>query len=431
MLKVSEQTTPYGLWDVTGTPRSEAIRIDGDVATDIAIVGGGFCGLSAALHLAEAGLAPIVLEAEEPGFGASGRNGGQVIAGIKLDPGELSDHFGPAEAEALYRFGAGTAETVFSLIERFQIRCEAHRDGWIQAAHSPAMLKAVQRRVSELQIKGADVEWLNSTEIQNLVGTPYYKGGMLDRRSGMVQPLSYARGLARAAASMGATILSNTPVRNLRREGSAWRLETPTGAVLAKHVLLATNGYLGDLYPMLKTAMIVVQSYQIATDPLPPHLDQTVLPSRLPVSDLMDLGVYFRRDDSGRFIAGGRGSLTAREEPVLFHNLARSANILFPQLSDTPFTTRWGGKLTLTRDHLPRVIQLEPCLLAAYGCNGRGVALATVMGKIAAERIRGRTHADLPITVMEPARYPFHSLRLPVMMVVHKFSRLRRRFARA
>ncbi|WP_321936295.1 FAD-binding oxidoreductase [Paraburkholderia sp. J8-2] len=431
MLRVPEQTTPYGLWEITGAPRSEARRINGDVSTDIAIVGGGFCGLSAALHLAEAGLAPLVLEAQEPGFGASGRNGGQVIAGIKLDPSELAVRFRPAEAEALYRFGAGTAETVFSLIERFQIRCEAHRDGWIQAAHSPAMLKAVRRRVTELQDKGADVEWLDSEVIQRMIGTPYYKGGMIDRRSGMVQPLSYARGLAGAAASMGATILGNTPVRRLTRDGAAWRLETPGGTVLARHVLLATNGYLGDLYPVLKTAMIVVQSYQIATEPLPPDLDRTVVPSRLPVSDLMDLGLYFRRDDAGRFIAGGGGSLTDKEEPALFHALARSANILFPQLSETPFTSRWGGKLTLTRDHLPRVIELEPGLVAAYGCNGRGVALATVMGRLAAERIRGITHTDLPVAVMEPARYAFHNLRLPVMMTVRKFRRLRRRFARA
>lgn len=431
MSLTAKQTTKFGLWGETGSPAAQEARLEGDRSTEFAIIGGGFCGLSAGLHLAEAGYAPLILEAEEPGFGASGRNGGQVIAGIKLNPSELKAHFPAAQADAMYRFGAETADLVYALIERFQIRCEAHRDGWILAAHSNSMLQAVRARVSDLQGAGADVSWLEAAEIQRLLGTRYYSGGMLDRRSGMVQPLSYARGLARAAVAAGAKIYSGCRVTKLRRDGSAWILETSQGTIKAKHVLLATNGYIGDLYPALKTAMIIVQSYQIATDPLPDHLDKTVLPSRLPVADLMDVGVYYRRDDAGRFIVGGRGSLTDTEKPGLFHSLVRPAQLLYPELSEVPFTSRWGGKLTLTRDHLPRVIEVEPGLIAAYGCNGRGVAMATLMGKIAADRFRGVLHPNLPITTMQPSRYPFHSLRLPVMYIASQVGLLRRRFAKA
>ena len=205
---------------------------------------------------------------------------------------------------------------------------------------------------------------------------------------------------------------------------------TPRGSVVAKQVLIATNGYSGNLHPALKTAMVVVQSYQVATDPLPSSLDRTVMPSRLPVSDLMQLGVYFRRDDAGRFIIGGRGSLTDRERLDLFALAAENAYVLYPQLREVGFTLRWGGKLALTLDHLPRLAALAPGLLAAYGCNGRGVALATALGKLAAERIAGKHHDDLPIATLPPARYPLHRLRLPAMMVISRFRRLRNRLAR-
>lgn len=426
----SNSVSPQGLWSATA-PVLQAVReLDGDLSTDAAIVGGGFCGLSAALHLAESGIEPTLLEAEAPGWGASGRNGGQVIAGLKIDPREMVAKFGRERGEALHRFGAGTADLVFSLIERFQIQCEAHRNGWIQAGYARSVLAGIKHRVEDLQAHGEDVSFLDETHMTELTGTPYYRGGLLDRRSGMVQPLSYARGLARAAMSSGARLYGNARVTRLSRQGGAWRLDTAKGSVTAKQVLLATNAYLGDLHPALKTAMIPVSSYQVATDPLPPDLDRAVLPTRLPVSDLMQLGVYFRRDDAGRFVIGGRGSLTDRDRPDLFDRLARVATILYPRLTEVGFPLRWGGKLALTVDHLPRLVTLEPGLHAAYGCNGRGVALQTAMGKLAAERLKGAPQDDLPIAALPPARYPFHALRLPAMMVISQVRSLRRVFAR-
>lgn len=422
--------TTHGLWRDTRENDLKEATFNGDLRAEVAIVGAGFCGLSAALHLAEAGVDALVLEGAAPGWGASGRNGGQVIAGLKTDYPEMLSHFGPQKAEAMHRLGAETADLTFSLIERFQIRCEAHRDGWIQAAHSKAMLKSIRARADDLSGRGENVEWLSAERIQALTGAPYYRGGMLDRRSGMVQPLSYAQGLAGAATALGARIYHDAQVLTLTPEEGGWRLETARGSVRARQVLLATNAYLGHLHPALITAMIPVKSYQIATDPLPPELDKAVLPSRLPTSDLMDLGVYFRRDDSGRFIIGGSGSLTEQEDPALFDVIAQSAAVLYPALTPDKFTSRWGGKLALTRDHLPRLTSLSPGLYAAYGCNGRGVALMTMMGKLAAERLRGIAHPDLPITNDPPARYPFYGFRLPVMALVRRFRRLRRTFAR-
>lgn len=421
---------PQGLWAATGPAERPYEVATGDITTEVAIVGGGFCGLSAALHLAERGIEATVIEAEAPGWGASGRNGGQVIAGLKLDPREMLAKFGHERGQALHRFGAATADLVFAIVERFQIRCEAHRDGWIQAARSKPVLAAIEARAADLQRQGENVEFIGAERIRALTGTGFFGGGMLDRRSGSIQPLSFARGLAAAATASGAGVLHGTRVIGLAREGGGWRLETSGPTIRARQVLIATNAYLGDLYPALKTAMIVVESIQMATEPLSGKLDGTVLPSRLPVSDLMDLGVYFRRDDAGRFVIGGSGSLVGRMPPALFRALARSAAVLYPALRPADFTSRWGGKLTLTPDHLPRLVTPEPGLHAAYGCNGRGVALMTMMGRLAAERIAGETHDALPIAGLPPARYPFHALRLPAMLAVRRFRRLRRAFAR-
>lgn len=420
----------HGLWAETKENAAPDSDFAAGAQVEAAIVGAGFTGLSAALHLAEAGVEAVALEAEAPGWGASGRNGGQVIAGLKTDYPEMLRHYGAQRADAMHRFGSDTAALTFSLIQRYQIRCEAHREGWIQAAHSNAMLKAIGARAEELKRRGEDVEWLPRERIVELTGAPYYRGGMLDKRSGWVQPLSYAQGLAAAAVSAGARVHHNARVLSLRPDAGGWILETARGPLRAKQVLLAANAYLGDLHPALETAMIVVKSYQIATDPLPPELGKTVLPSRVAVSDLMDLGVYFRRDEAGRFVIGGSGSLTEQDDLALFDVLARSARVLYPDLTADRFTSRWGGKLALTRDHLPRLTTLAPGLHAAYGCNGRGVALMTAMGKLAAERLRGVSHPDLPITTDPPARYPLHGFRLPVMMLVRRYNRLRRAFAR-
>jgi len=422
--------TPQGLWATTGASVQLAPLPTGDISAEVAIIGGGFTGLSAALHLAEQGVDVVVLEAEAPGWGASGRNGGQVIAGLKLDPREMTAAFGRDRGQALHRMGAATADLVYSLIERYQIRCEAHRDGWLQAAHSQPVLKSIAARVTDLQAQGEDVEYLDQDRLAALTGTTYYRGAMLDRRCGTVQPLSYARGLAAAATASGARLIHDTRVHKLTRNGTFWHLQTNRQEVRARQVLIATNAYLGDLYPALKTAMIPIESIQIATDPLPADLDRKVLPSRLPVSDMMDLGVYLRRDDEGRFIIGGRGSLTGTAGSKLFDELARSATLLYPALKPSDFTSRWGGRLALTRDHLPRLVTLEGGLHAAYGCNGRGVALMTMMGKLAADRLRGIAQDELPVATLPPKYYPLHGLRLPAMMAVQRFQRLRRAFAR-
>src|SRR5687768_2262218 len=246
-------SSPRSLWSATAEePAPPAPALEGAAKADVAIVGGGFTGLSAALHLAERGVDARLLAAEEPGFGASGRNGGQVIPGLKYDPDELVAMFGPERGERLAEIVGGAAGFTFGLIERHSIRCAPVRKGWIQGVHAASKLDIAKRRVEQWGRRGAPVRTLDRAEVVELTGTERYCGGWFDGRGGIIQPLSYARGLARVALAAGARIHGRSPALRLVKEGAGWRVQTSGGAVTADRVLIATNGYTGDLWPGLK-----------------------------------------------------------------------------------------------------------------------------------------------------------------------------------
>jgi glycine/D-amino acid oxidase-like deaminating enzyme len=416
-------TPPTSAWTAGAEPGVEAPALAGHRHADVAVVGAGYTGLSAALHLAERGADVVVLEAAEPGWGGSGRNGGQVIPGLKHDPDELEHRYGAETGRKMWRTAGAAADVVFELIARHKIACHAQPCGWIAAAPHAAALASLRSRTEQWRRRGAPVELLDAARMAALTGTEAYAGGMLDRRAGALQPLAYARGLARAAQQAGATIHGGSPARGLAAAPGGWRVETERGRVTARTVILATNAYTDDLWPGLRQTMLPVQSYQVATRPLPEEIRRRVLPGGQVVSDLRRILFYFRLDPEGRLLMGGRGPLHDRGDPALFARLEGVARRLFPQIGAAPWEYRWSGRVALTVDHLPHLHEPRPGLLTALGYNGRGVAMATVMGRVLAARALGAPPEELDWPVSPVVPIPLHRWRAPAMAAVVHWKR--------
>ncbi len=414
---------PTSAWTVAAEPLLATGPLEGDRRADVAVVGAGYTGLSAALHLAERGAEVVVMDAAEPGWGASGRNGGQVIPGLKDDPGELERKFGPETGRRMWQISGGAADFVFELIARHKISCQAQQSGWISAAPNASAVGVLRARVDQWRRRGAPVELLDRQRVAELTGTTCYVGGLLDRRAGALQPLAYVRGLARAARQAGVAIHGRSAVTKVESHAGAWRVTTAAGTVTAGKVILATNAYTDDLWPGLRRTVVPVQSYQVATRPLPEGIRRLVLPGGHPVSDIRRILFYFRLDPDGRLLMGGRGPLNDAGDPALFSRLEAVAARFFPQLGAPQWEHRWSGRVALTADHLPHLHEPGPGLLIGLGYNGRGVAMATRMGKLLADRALGASPAELGWPVTSIAPIPLHAWRGPVMTLVLHWKR--------
>lgn len=276
-----------------------------------------------------------------------------------------------------------------------------------------------------IQIDGLHVGGAGAKQAAALLGTGEYVGGVLDPRGGKVQPLSYARGLARAAIARGARIHGRSPARALTRAGRDWRIAADGGALTASLVLLATNAYTDDLWPGLKRTMFPLQSLQIATAPLAEDARRSILPEGHVVSDTRRLLLYFRLDGRGHLIVGGCG--TAGERIVARHvaYVERAMRRLFPQAAGAAREYVWAGHVAVTVEQLPHLHELAPGLMAALGYSGRGVAMATLLGKLAAERLLKGAAADTPFPLTPMRPLPLHAPRLPVLAAAMQYYRLR------
>lgn len=410
-MSVSPTDLVASLWFDTATSAPETPPLEQSVRTDVLVIGAGYTGLSTALHLAEAGADVTVLDAHEPGWGASGRNGGQVNPTLKHDPDELLRQFGPEIGERLVQAMAGSADLVFSLVQRHGIDCDPVRQGWLQLSHGEAGLAALRRRAEQWSARGAPVHWVDRDAVLRRVGTASFVGGWLDGRAGSVQPLSYARGLARAAQACGARVHGNSPVQQLRHVAGGWVATTAAGVqVRAAEVVLATNGYTGELWPGLASSVLAANSFIVATAPLPEALSRQVLPGRETASTAQRLLVYFRKDAQNRLLLGGRGRFAEPQGAADFAHLERALALLFPALRDVPITHRWAGRIAITRDFMPHLHQPAPGLTAVLGCNGRGIALCTSIGAHLAASLCSSAQV-MPYPVSSVQRIPGHALQ--------------------
>ncbi|MBZ8133748.1 FAD-binding oxidoreductase [Afifella sp. IM 167] len=409
------------LWAATAVPAPETPPLRGANRADVAIIGAGFTGLSAALKLAEGGAEVTVVDSHAPGFGASGRNGGQVIPGLKYDPDTLDRLYGEATTD----FAGRTAETTFGLIEKHAIACEPMRKGWIQASLKTSHLPTLEGRMRQWQARGAPVEMLDAAQMAARTGSQSFAGGWLDGRAGSLHPLSYARGLAQAAIAAGAKIYGDSEASALKRSPEGWTISLASGASLeAREAIVATNGYTGPLWPKLKATVIPANSIQVATVPLPEALLAEILPERMVVSDSRRITNYFRIGPGGRLMMGGRGSFSEPEAPADYRRIIAAMHRFFPQTRELALDYFWAGRVAMTRDHLPHIHQPFENLTMALGYNGRGVALASALGQAIGAHLLDRT-SPLPLKLTEIDPMPVHGLHPIYASAMISYYRLR------
>ncbi|MEM1079863.1 MAG: FAD-binding oxidoreductase [Pseudomonadota bacterium] len=413
MAVIANERAPLAasLWTATANPAPERPALVGAAEADSVIIGGGFAGLSAALHAAEAGQRVILLEAESPGWGASGRNGGQVNPGLKANPDETEALHGPDLGKRMVVASGAAGDLVFRLIEKHRITCDAARVGWVRAATNARTLGELQEIGRQWRARGDAVEEIDRAEIARLLGVDCYAGGVIDRRGGNLHPLNYALGLAAAAESMGAVIHGQSRVTGIDSGPEHVTVSTARGQVTAARAIICTNAYTGDLADPLGRTVVPVTSVQVATEPLSDNVARSILPDGHSPSDTRRLLLYFRKDAAGRFLMGGRGAMGDGGIRARQAALRAAAEGLYPQLKGVAWTHAWGGDVALTRDHAPGLHKIAPNVIAGIGFNGRGVGMATVMGRILADWATGcpEEALDFPITVARPI--PFHGLR--------------------
>lgn len=402
----------------------------GTNVSDVAIVGGGLTGLSAGLHAAEAGRSVTVLEAHQPGWGASGRNGGQLNPGLKYDPSWLIEKLGEERGGILVDLAWSSVDRLAEIVARTGIDCGLRRNGTIRAAVKSADIEAVRASQRDMKARGMPVEWLDRTDLSKLVGHDRYQGGFLDRRGGDLDPLRLSTGLAGAAHAAGARIHGDSRVVSLRRDGDCWILETRSGSTLkARRVLVCCNGYTDGLIPGLRQSLVPVFSSVLASNPLPADMKQSVMPGRQSLYESGLVVVYYRVDHKNRLIIGGRGPMRSISSPDVLTSIADHAKQLWPELKEVGWQTAWNGRVAVTKDYLPHFHELGEGLYTLYGYNGRGVALSMALGAPLASLLAGKIAAhDLPIPVSNMQRIAMHFMWPIGVHTAIALSRLKERF---
>jgi glycine/D-amino acid oxidase-like deaminating enzyme len=425
MIAPPVRALPRSLYAETAQPGVAAPPLDGEARADVVVVGGGFTGLSAALHLAERGVSVAVLESHEIGWGASGRNGGQVNPGLKFDPDEIESTFGKDLGGRMVAFSGAAPQTVFDLIERHQIVCEASRGGTIRAAKSRRFADTIRRSAETWQASGAPTRLLDRAGMQAATGTDRYLCGMIDPRGGNLNPLGYARGLARAAQQAGARIHAASPALRMEKLAAGWRIATPGGGITAPRLALCTNGYTDDLLPGLKRSVLPVFSMIAATEPLPAPLAEAIMPTRSVLFEVASMTVYYRLDQWNRLLMGGRSPSRETHDRRRYQYLMDYTLKLWPALRGVAWTHFWNGQLAISTDHYPHFHEPAPGVIAALAYNGRGVAMATAMGTQIAARILGASQDALSMPITDMKTVPFHGLWKTAVSARIVYGRLR------
>ncbi len=402
----------HGLWEVSAPPAPATQPLREEVRADVVIVGGGFTGCSAALHLAQQGVRVILLEAVEIGFGGAGRNVGLVNAGMWVMPEALPAVLGPVYGERLLEVLGNAPALVFSLIAQHAIACEPTRTGTLHCAVGAKGLVEIEQRAVQWQARGAAVSVLDAAQSAEKIGTTAYRGALLDLRAGTVQPLAYVRGLAAAAQRAGAQLFTQSAVSAASPVGNGWRVKTEGGSVHADWVIVATDAYTNAPWPQIRTQQVGLPYFQFATQPLSQAQQRKILPERQGAWDTKDVLTSFRFDQTGRLVFGSVGALRRGGAAIHRAWAMRALHRLFPDIGPVAFDMEWYGMIGMTADNLPRFHRLGPNVVGICGYNGRGIAPGTVFGKLLADYVTGQCSTDdMPLPVTDPMTVPFRVVR--------------------
>jgi len=380
---------PQGYYAASSQTPPPRPRLAGEVRTDACVIGGGFTGLTAALHLAQAGARVVLLEAETVGFAASGRNGGQIHTGHRMSQTDLERWLGNRHARDLWNLCEESKALVRAQAATFAP--DAHvKDGLIIAAHDRDALRELHEETDYLQQHygyGA-ARMISAEETRHLTGANYF-GAKLDMGGGHLHPLRYARGLARGAEAAGALIFEKSRARSIETGEKAATVRCESGSVTADHVLMATDAFSADLAPELAPYIAHVESFVSATAPLPPDLNEQILPTDAAVADTRHVLDYYRKSDDGRLLFAGREgywSIPSDIAPIVRKRMLQ----VFPMLKNVPTEYAWSGTVGITVTRLPHLGRLSPRVFFAHGYSGQGVALTSIGGKLMAEAALGK-----------------------------------------
>ncbi len=368
----------------------------------VAVIGGGFTGLSTALHLAGSGVDVAVLEANEIGWGASGRAFGQVVPYLKPGQDAILRHYGPERGPRIVDAVAAGPDLVFELVGKHGIECWAMRSGLIFAAHTTAGQRTLEARTRFWQQRNAPVEMLEGAHCAETIGSSFYQAASLDRRGGNINPFAYVRGLGHAAARAGVTLHTRTRVRGLSRRDGRWSVDAGTAGLTADTVVIATNAYTGELWPGLRESIIPMRGHGFVTEPLSDNVRRTILPERQSLTDTRLLYSGVRMLPDGRLHASAHGPSFGPEPRPDWRRVDARIKRMFPQLGTVSWQQGWSGWVAMTTDHFPRLHELAPGLFAGLGYNGRGIAAATMMGRDLASLVRGTGETVFPVTPLRP-----------------------------
>jgi glycine/D-amino acid oxidase-like deaminating enzyme len=418
---------PNSLW-AAATPHGPDLPVlKGTEKADVIVIGGGFTGLSTALHLRQVGVDVAIVEAMEPGWGASGRNNGQVIPTLsRIDPEEIVARHGAA-GERFVAMLRDSASMLFDVARRYQLNAEQEQAGWVQPVHSPGRIKIAERRVRQWGNLGAPVALLSRDEAREMLGSDAWYGGFWNKSGGHINPLALARELARAVVTEGGRIYTRSPVKSFERGGDRWVVKTARGEISGRALVVATNAYSGEfsasLVPEIAREVVPMLSWQMSTRPLSDNVRKTIIPGRQAMSDTHGELYFARYDARNRLITGGAvigpGDKAERLKTRVTERLQR----LWPQIGEVAFDYVWNGYVGMTTDFLPRIHRLGPDAYGWTGCNGRAVALTIPLGNELAKAVRGVPESELALPFTTPAPLPFHGMLrklAPLMLLLYR-----------